>query len=552
MKKVIKSFLALSMAAFALASCEDVPAPYEIPGSADNGGDTELPEGVYLDQSFTSSLGDFKSIGNNENIAWEIDYSSACITGYKDYGSGSKSNQAGVTYLVSPEIDLTNAKEAHVEMTYALNYERADINTNNALLISKDYADDPTKATWVAIPYSTEGVNSSFDFVDVASNIPADFIGGKVRLALRHTCTASQSSTWEVKSLAVKEGKAEVVNPGDNPGDNPGGNLGEGEYINETFATSFGSFTVKTIKGLPWIIDYSCAKATGYVSPNTTPSESYIVSQPINLSSSKGACVNFDYILRYYTNYGAAKPGVADKVLITANYTGDPSTTTWTDITGTLTEGSDWNTWYKYSVDVPATLIGKDNVVLALYYACEDNSATWEVKNLVVKEGKAESGSTGGDNTGDNPGDNPGGTPGTVDGNTITVKAADFGLDNGTALGTLTLSDSTTITFASGGNNNAPKYYNSGTNFRMYPKNTMTVKSTKTIASITINCDNFNGTIYNASGDITADPGTLATNDAVISITGINNATTTITDVSQTSGAASQLRIVSMSITYAQ
>ena len=177
MKKVIKSFLALSMAAFALASCEDVPAPYEIPGSADNGGDTELPEGVYLDQSFTSSLGDFKSIGNNENIAWEIDYSSACITGYKDYGSGSKANQAGVTYLVSPEIDLTNAKEAHVEMTYALNYERADINTNNALLISKDYADDPTKATWVAIPYSTEGVNSSFDFVDVASNIPADFIG---------------------------------------------------------------------------------------------------------------------------------------------------------------------------------------------------------------------------------------------------------------------------------------------------------------------------------------------------------------------------------------
>lgn len=366
MKKVIKSFLALSMAAFALASCEDVPAPYEIPGSADNGGDTELPEGVYLDQSFTSSLGDFKSIGNNENIAWEIDYSSACITGYKDYGSGSKSNQAGVTYLVSPEIDLTNAKEAHVEMTYALNYERADINTNNALLISKDYADDPTKATWVAIPYSTEGVNSSFDFVDVASNIPADFIGGKVRLALRHTCTASQSSTWEVKSLAVKEGKAEVVNPGDNPGDNPGG------------------------------------------------------------------------------------------------------------------------------------------------------------------------------------------TPGTVDGNTITVNAADFGLDNNTALGTLTLSDGTTLTFASGGNNNAPKYYKTGTNFRMYPKNTMTVKSTKTIASITINCDNFNGTIYNASGDITADPGTLATDNAEISITGINNATTTITNVSQNTKAASQLRIVSMSITYAQ
>lgn len=545
MKKVLKSISALSLAVFALASCEDVPAPYEIPGSGDGSGDTELAEGVYLDQSFATSLGEFQSIGNNDNIAWEIDYSSACITGYKDYGSGSKSNQAGVTYLVSPEIDLTNATEAHVEMTYALNYERGDINTNNALLISKDYAGDPTTATWTAIPYATDGVNSSFDFVDVASNIPAEFAGGKVRLALRHTCTTSQSSTWEVKSLAVKDGKVEEnITPGENPGDNPGSNLGEGEYINETFATSFGTFSVKTIKGLPWVIDYSSAKATGYVNPTTTPSQSYIVSQPIDLSASKGAYVSFDYILRYYTNYGEAKPGVEDKVLITDNYTGDPTTTTWTDITGTLTEGSDWDTWYKYAVNIPVSLIGKSNVVLALYYACEDNSATWEVKNLLVKEGAAESTDT--------PGDEPGGGTGVVDGNTITVKAADFGLDNGTALDKLTLADGTTLTFASGGNNNAPKYYNTGTNFRMYPKNTMTVKAAKTIASITINCDNYNGTIYNASGDITAEPGTVATSDATVNVTGINNATTTITDASTTTGAPSQLRIVSLSITYAQ
>ena len=37
-----------------------------------------------------------------------------------------------------------------------------------------------------------------------------------------------------------------------------------GEYINETFVATFGSFTVKTVKGTPWVIDYSSAKATGY------------------------------------------------------------------------------------------------------------------------------------------------------------------------------------------------------------------------------------------------------------------------------------------------
>lgn len=408
--------IALAMTAMTFTSCEDVPAPYDYPGTGGNEGGGELAEGVYLDQNFSTSLGDFQSVGSNPNIAWAIDYSSACITGYKDYnGDGTKSNEAGVTYLVSPEIDLTAATKAHVEMNHAMRYERADINTNNSLLICKDYADDPTTANWVAIPYSTEGINgTSFDFVDVSANIPDEFIGSKVRLALRHTCTASQSSTWEVKSLSVKEGEAEISGGGEDTPNPPV----EGEYINETFATSFGSFTEKTVKGTPWIIDYSCAKATGYdnSSKTTTPSESYLVSKTIDLSASKGAVVNFEYILRYYTNYGAEKPGVADKVLITDNYTGDVTTTKWTDISGTLTEGSDWNTWYKYSVNIPAEMLGKKAVVVALYYACEDNSATWEVKNLVVKDGEANEGGNQGGEEGGNEG---GGVAPAGDGMTI-------------------------------------------------------------------------------------------------------------------------------------
>ena len=408
--------IALAMTAMTFTSCEDVPAPYDYPGTGGNEGGGELAEGVYLDENFSTSLGDFQSVGSNPNIAWAIDYSSACITGYKDYnGDGTKSNEAGVTYLVSPEIDLTAATKAHVEMNHAMRYERADINTNNSLLICKDYAGDPTTANWVAIPYSTEGINgTSFDFVDVSANIPDEFIGSKVRLALRHTCTASQSSTWEVKSLSVKEGEAEISGGGEDTPNPPA----EGEYINETFATSFGSFTEKTVKGTPWIIDYSCAKATGYdnSSKTTTPSESYLVSKAIDLSASKGAVVNFEYILRYYTNYGAEKPGVADKVLITDNYTGDVTTTKWTDISGTLTEGSNWTTWSKYSVNIPAKLLGKKAVVIALYYACQDNSATWEVKNFVVKDGEANEGGNQGGEEGGNEG---GGVAPAGDGMTI-------------------------------------------------------------------------------------------------------------------------------------
>lgn len=203
--------MALAMAAVTFTSCEDVPAPYDYPGTGGGGSTTE---GVYLNQSFAKDLGDFKSFGTNDNIAWTIDYSSACITGYKDFnGDGTKSNEAGVTYLVSPEIDLTKASKAYIEMNHAMKYERADVNANNTLLISKDYTDDPTKATWTPIAYPTTGLNDAstkeFVFVTSAANIPAEFIGQKVRIAFRHTCTDKQSSTWEIKTLSVKEGEVE-------------------------------------------------------------------------------------------------------------------------------------------------------------------------------------------------------------------------------------------------------------------------------------------------------------------------------------------------------
>ena len=126
-------------------------------------------------------------------------------------------------------------------------------------------------------------------------------------------------------------------------------------YINETFSKSFGSFTAKTIKGTAWVIDsYGYAKATGYdnASKTTTPSESYIVSKAIDLSASKSATLEFSYILRYVTRNGAAVEGVKNQVLITDNYTGDPATTKWEDITGTMKEGVDWTTWETYKHDL--------------------------------------------------------------------------------------------------------------------------------------------------------------------------------------------------------
>lgn len=205
----------------------------------------------------------------------------------------------------------------------------------------------------------------------------------------------------------------DVPEPYDKPGTGSntlGSETIEGAYINETFSTSFGSFTNITVKGQGWVIDYKTAKATGYADGQTTESEAYLVSQPVDLSASEKAYLEFEYILRY-VRAGSTQ----NKVLVTANYSGDPTTTAWTDITGTLTEGSDWSTFYKYQMNLPDEFIAQQAVVVALYYSCTTTSATIEVKNLKLMEGEAE----GGNDT-ENSGE---GTIGTAE-NPITVAEA--------------------------------------------------------------------------------------------------------------------------------
>ena len=153
---------------------------------------------------------------------------------------------------------------------------------------------------------------------------------------------------------------------------------------------------------------------------------------------------------------------------------------------------------------------------------------------------------------GDEPGggdDNPGGE---VSGNSLSVTFADFGWENQTALEVVTLTDGTTLSFDAGGNNNGPKYYTTGNAVRMYPKNSVVINSSKKIASIKITCDNYNGTLYNASGDISSNPGSVSISGDDLLISGINASKVTLTNVSSTSGAPSQLRAKSIVITYAE
>lgn len=387
------------MAAFTFTSCEDVPMPYDDPNNNGGGNEKpELPEGVYLDQSFATSLGDFTSVSASGTLSWVNDFSSAMITGFKDFdGDGKKENQAGVTYLVGPEVDLTTATKAYITIEHAINYERGDINDNNSVLISKDYNGDVNTATWEILKYDTEGMGNNFTFVTKSVNIPAAYIGSKVVIALRHTCNESFSSTWEVKSLSIQEGEVEESG---NPGGDP--ELPEGVFLDQNFASSLGNFTsISTSGELKWYNDFSSAMITGYQDfdgdgkKENRAGVTYLVSPEINITGTDKAHIEINQAV----NYEKGDVNQNNSILISKNYNGNPATATW-ELLEYDTEGLNTSFTFKNKVvNIPAAYIGS-KVVIALRHTCNESfSSTWEVKSLSVKAGEA-GGSTGG-NEGD-------------------------------------------------------------------------------------------------------------------------------------------------------
>lgn len=201
--------LALTLSVFAFTSCEDVPAPYATP-EVDNGG-------VYIDQSFASSLSPFVSYlaeGTPEGMHWTNAYSSAVCTGsYKEEGASARTNHAGTAWLVGPTVDLSGASKIRVSFDQAVAYERTDgIADHHEFLVSTDYVEgnDPSTATWqkLDITFSSASHSSgNFDFEQTGLNLDPSLLVENVTFAFRYTSTAANASTWEVKNLLVMEGE---------------------------------------------------------------------------------------------------------------------------------------------------------------------------------------------------------------------------------------------------------------------------------------------------------------------------------------------------------
>ena len=542
MKKTFQ-FLALAFAALCFTACEDVPAPYNIfSEGAGQGTGSHLPYTV----TFESSLGDFTTENTVGDFPWTCQHSCAQITSYIDTdGDGTKENNPATSWLISPAFDLTGVEAAHVSFDYILRYANAsDLATNYQVLVSKDYTKDAgvAAASWTVLPLDLVQVSDWDTWTNTGNlNIPAEFCNtANVTIALRYIAQA-KAATWEVKNFVLDQGAGDQ-----GAGDSGGGSGEEGGVktlpYSEEFSTTLGGFKNYTTSGEgAWTIDYSTAKATGYdnASKVTTAGTYYLVSPEISLAGQTAVHVSYEYILRY--NKGDEN----QQVFITDAFNEATPAEGWTLLVDKHTEGTDWTTFAKEDIAIPAAYLGKTVRIAFRYNTNAESGSTWEVKNFAIAAGApGEGGNTGGEGGGSVD------TPITND--YITVTAASFGLENQEAVTELKLSDGTTLTFDGGGNTNPPKYYNAGNNIRMYPKNTMTISASKKIAAIVLNVDKYNGTICNASGDITANPGSVSTSGQVVTINNVNANSTVITNTSTTTSTPSQIRWVSLTVYYVE
>ena len=501
----LKNLFLAALGLFALSACTDTPdSPYDFPTGGGNSGTTE--EGVYINASFKSDFGTFTPVETVGNYPWIIDYGTAKAT---SYDSGTGTNNAATSWLISAPIDFTNETEAYVAFDYIIRYsESGKVAANHQLLISSDYAGDAATATWKDLPYNAVEGSDWATFYKANVAIPADFLGKSgIVFALRYTAT-TKASTWEVKNFKVAHGTAaepeepeeakeytvsealaaftgvatpavvkgyivgtvdgQVYTDGcrfsgsaesktniliaDNADetdhancmpvqlpsgavrnalnlvDNPGnykklvtltGSLEKyfgvpglktvtkyaidgvtpeepetpaDAYISETFATDFGTFTTQeTVGNFPWVIDYSCAKVTGYESASKVnyAAESWLVSPAIDFTNEKEAYISFDYVIRY-TQSG--KVADFNQVLVSTDYAGDVATATWKAVNYNPQENTaDWTFRNSGKIALPAELMGKANVTIAFKYTSTDTKAgTWEVKNVTVASGSGE------------------------------------------------------------------------------------------------------------------------------------------------------------------
>ncbi len=179
------------------------------PGGEEPGPD---PSGdVFFEESFGTSQGDFViqdvELGTLGYV-WKYDETYNYMKASAFVGGAV----AAESWLVSPEIDLTDAATVQLQFDEIVNHLYAgNIEELCKVMISTDYVDNVTTASWTQVTPTGRASGSSWTPSTVDPIDLAQFAGSKIRLGFCYISTAEIAPTWEIYNIVVKGTKGAGV-----------------------------------------------------------------------------------------------------------------------------------------------------------------------------------------------------------------------------------------------------------------------------------------------------------------------------------------------------
>ena len=225
MKKILYSVMAMAALTFSftsLTSCEDVPAPYEIPGE-DNPDTPDTPSGelkTIFSEDFSKGQGGFTfsnvKLGDGLSYVWKAtSYNSSYYLIASAYTSGT--SHESESWAVSPAINLSDCTTATLSFKHAINKldDTSKMKDFMTVWASTDYAGNAATATWTKLEVPTYPAGTSWSFVESGDIDLKAFCGKeKVYIGYKYMSENGLSGSWEVNDFKIMgDGTPMVDNP---------------------------------------------------------------------------------------------------------------------------------------------------------------------------------------------------------------------------------------------------------------------------------------------------------------------------------------------------
>ena len=332
------------------------------------GGANDLPYCEF----FASSFGSYTTYDVKGAQHWEIDYSTAKMTGYEN-----STNYENEDWLISAKFSLENVSSASMTVSYIARYFN-NVNEDVTVWVSSDYTSgDPNSANWEQIPATwVEGSNWN-DFATTTLDL-SQFLGKKVCVAVKYRSDNNKAGTIEVQSICIQEGSGPTPPPG--PG--TGGELQTMPYT-QSFTEEFGTYMTYDVLGpQSWMIDYHTAKMTGYAG-GSNANEDWLISSPVAVTNVSEAKVSVTYSAQYQN---ADNGDVSLQVSTDYVFGNDPTTANWINMQTTYPNTANFNDFQTIETSLNE-FIGQNVTVAIKYTSTASQSRTIEIQSITVQEG---------------------------------------------------------------------------------------------------------------------------------------------------------------------